>query len=212
MAGLLATVLVALTLCRWGFPAAALVAAFVLAIHPWAIRHTSEIRAYPFVLLAAVAGLYFATRILQSTRGFMGPLDRPLAFLRSSSYGRTYLRRPLALSFSIVLLAGIFCAWSKRSDRLIAIGRLAVINLLAAGVFFQLFGPNIVQALSWAEEFSVGDGNHLTAMAMIHLLTLVASGMHWDLGGRRRSRSSRLLEDTGRRPHPCSALLPDWSL
>ena len=57
-----------------------------------------------------------------------------------------------------------------------------MINLLAAGVFFQLFGPNIVQALSWAEEFSVGDGNHLTGTAIVQLLTLVASGMPWDLG------------------------------
>jgi hypothetical protein len=134
------------------------------------------------VLLAAVGGLYFATCILQSRKGSWAPWIgfglSQILLVWSHIFAAS-----LALSFSIVLVVAIFFAWPDKSARLLAFGRLAVINLLASGVFFQLFGPNIVQALSWAEEFSVGDGNHLTAASITQLLTLVASGMLWDLGG-----------------------------
>ena len=179
--GLLAILLVALTIARWGFPAAALVAAIVLAIHPWALRHTSEIRAYPFLLAGVAAALYSITVILQSKagqwRGWIGFACSQLLLVWSHVFAVS-----LALLFTAFMFIAIFAAWPERTDRLRAISRLIVVNLLAAAVFFQLFGPNIVQAVSWAESFAQGDGNQLDLTDLGRLLSLVTSGMLWHIG------------------------------
>ncbi len=179
--GLLAILLVALTIARWGFPAAALVAAIVLAAHPWAIRHTSEIRSYPFLLAGAATALYSITVILQSKagqwRGWIGFAFAQLLLVWSHVFAAS-----VALLFTTFLLIAISVAWPERTDRLRAITRLIVVNLLAAAAFFQLFGPNIVQAVSWAERFAEGDGNQLNFAALGRLLTLSTSGMLWDIG------------------------------
>lgn len=180
-AGLLAILLIALTIARWGFPAAALVAAIVLAVHPWAIRHTSEIRAYPFLLAGAATALYSITVIVQSKAGqwwgWIGFAFAQLLLVWSHVFAAS-----LALLFTIFLFIAIFVVWPERTDRLRAIARLTVVNLLAAAGFFQLFGPNIVQAASWAESFAEGDGNHLDLAALGRLLSLATTGMLWDIG------------------------------
>jgi len=179
--GLAAIFLVALTVARWGFPAAGLVAAIVLAFHPWAIRHTSEIRAYPFLLAGAAAALYGITIILQSRRGqWHGWILFALAQLLL--VWSHVFATSVALLFTVTLFIAIFIAWPQRTDRIRAITRLVVVNLLAAAIFFQLFGPNIVQAISWAESFAEGDGNQLDPAALGRLLSLTSSGMLWDIG------------------------------
>jgi len=179
--GLLAIFLVALTIARWGFPAAALVAAIMLAAHPWAIRHTSEIRSYPFLLAGAATAMYSITVILQSKagrwRGWISFAVAQLLLVWSHVFAAS-----LALLVTVLLLAAIFVAWPERTDRLRAVARLIVVNLLAAAAFFQLFSPNIVQAISWAESFAEGDGNRLNLAALGRLLSLSTSGMLWDIG------------------------------
>ena len=55
-------------LARLGMPGAGLAAAFLLAIHPWYIRHGAEGRGYSLLVPAAIAAAWALTRALEDPR------------------------------------------------------------------------------------------------------------------------------------------------
>jgi Dolichyl-phosphate-mannose-protein mannosyltransferase len=65
-AGLLTIGVVGLAGARMGSPAAGLAASFLLAIHPWHVRYSTEARGYAIMVLAVAAGYLFLMAALQS--------------------------------------------------------------------------------------------------------------------------------------------------
>lgn len=149
LASLVAVVLIAGLLQSWGQPGAGVVAAFVLALHPWAIRHGVDTRAYAFVIPLCIGGMYAATSVVRSS-GRSLPAWVAFALVELVwLWGYPNAVFDIA-ALNLVTLAFLLVAQTNQSDRWTAWWRLAATNVFAALVLLQLFLPNLFQARRWA--------------------------------------------------------------
>jgi hypothetical protein len=133
-------------LWRWGLPRAGIAAAFLLALHPWAIRYGAEGRAYAMAPLFCVALALALTEALRTGRWrawlatgaalFLLLWNQPAGIYLAASAGACALvalaRRPL-----------------PRRDRATLAMRFGASSAFAAMAFLLLMAPNIAQALAW---------------------------------------------------------------
>ncbi|NNE90505.1 MAG: hypothetical protein HKN23_02560 [Verrucomicrobiales bacterium] len=142
---------------RWGFVGAGLTAAFLLAVHPWHIRFGVEVRAYSWVFLWTLTGLWILTRIFRE--GKTAKWRYWLLFgLNQFLIVWSFLYAAfLAAGFFIGAAVLIWLAWPEKRDRIIAGSRLIASNILAALLFLHFFGPNFLQMREW---FGTVTGNH----------------------------------------------------
>lgn len=151
LASAAAVLLLALLMRQWGYPGAGIVAAFLLALHPWHIRYGVDARAYALVVPLCIAGMFAVTRILQ-TRG--------TAVLPWVAWGAVefvwlwgYPNAAVDIAFLNLVLLGAFLF--DRQFRWNGILRLVAVNVFAAMAFIQMFLPNLMQALRWAGNETV---------------------------------------------------------
>ncbi len=149
LASLGAVLLVGLAGWRLGWPAAGLLAALWLTLHPWQIRWGVDARAYAIAMFAVMLGVYALIRALQGGRWRWWVV-----------FG---LAQMLVLWSSVmqvwyVVLAGLLALggiWLWRRERPVwpQVSRLGLAGLFAVMCFAQVMGPNLSQ-LQRANELS----------------------------------------------------------
>lgn len=139
--GMLVLVALALGLRAGGLPWAGIVAAGFWAVHPWAVRYSTEAR--PYGLMMGLVALLLVSLGL-ALRG-----NRWRAWLGVAAAEALALWVTpgcLWLVFALNLAAGLALAWAwlRGRDRGgWALRRLAVATALGAGLFLQLAGPGL---------------------------------------------------------------------
>ncbi len=124
---------------------AGLLAAALIAIHPWHIRYSTEARGYSLAMFLAVLTLWFLLPAIQTDRwrAWFGFAFAQAGMLLAYP-GTLYIAVPLNLT---ALLIFIFRrCWHG------PIARLTVFNVLSGLLFLSLYSPQIPQLLSYLEE------------------------------------------------------------
>jgi hypothetical protein len=175
LAGLATIVVVALLLRGWGFGAGGLLAAFLMAIHPWHLRYGTEARAYSLIVLCVALGCLFLTRALRTGAWRWWILFGANQFLLTWTL-------PISCLFSAAFLAAaaalILRTRKGKADRSVALCRLLVVNGVAGMAFLVVFLPNVLQAMGWGK---VNDHQYLTSGLLLETLCQMGFGIakHW---------------------------------
>ncbi len=175
VAALGAVAALGLLLAEWGLPRAGVVAAFGMAIHPWAIRFGADGRSYSLVICFAALAALLLTRALRSPTWARWWRYGCVVFLMLWSHlFSLYLVATLALGALVALLRD----GGSAATRTARVGRLVVVNAAAVLLVFQLMSPNLSQLDRWRGIF-IGDVQtaHLTLPAVGHLWALAAVGI-----------------------------------
>jgi hypothetical protein len=174
-AALLSIPLLALLLREWGFARAGVAAALLLALHPWHVRWGATGRGYAFVMLFAIAAALALSRALRTGSGRALALYAGALALMLWSHA---LSLWLALALGAAGLAAAAAGAGPARERRVRAARLAVANLVAGMLLFQVMAPNIAQLRGWQDSF-VGEHERarLTLPALGHLWSFLATGM-----------------------------------
>lgn len=152
--------LVGILAFRFISPVAGLTAAFLLAIQPWHIKFGVEVRAYSWVLLWTLLGVWCLTKIFEKGKPakwrywFWFGINQAL-IVWSFPYAAF-----LASGFFFGGIALAFQSWPDRDNRIIALRRLVFVNVMAALIFIHAFGPNLLQTREWLETVNANHQNH----------------------------------------------------
>ncbi len=146
IASALAILLVGLLARSMGFPHAAVLAAWLFALHPWAIRHGGEGRGYALAIafsgLAAFALMRWLTSLSWRDLGLY--VVAQIALVWAWFYA--------AFLCAALGVAGLLCIAASRqpaADRAALAGRFAVAHVVAAMVTIQLLAPILGVSLTW---------------------------------------------------------------
>jgi hypothetical protein len=138
IAGLGSLVTLALLLRRWGVPWLGLLAAAFMALHPWHVRYSTEVRGYAIALCLLPVFLHVLTDALERNRWRDWLLLALAEFLLMWTWpGAAYPLAFINLTAAVLML--------MRSDRWALMVRWLTANLLAAAVFISLYAPHLPQ-------------------------------------------------------------------
>lgn len=184
--GILSISALALLLKEIGLPRAGVIAAFLLALHPWHIRYASEARGYSMLLTFLPLMIFFWLRAMRSNRwpdwaGF-GAMQFCLIYTFPAAI------YPVATLSALTVVLFAVRAWRGNQDALPAM-RWAASCLSGALLFVLLFAPCIPQFLEYLESGSTSRGV-MTASWFAQFASHLFAGLSW-------SRSGDLLA-----PHP----------
>jgi hypothetical protein len=191
MAGI---VFLALLLRSLGSPEAGVIAAWLLALHPWYLRYAAEARGYMIVMALLPVLLLAFARALQTgkTRWWVLMGLSQAAMLHAYV---TALYIPLVLH--ALAPAVMFSQKKNGLDFSRVIPKWLVANLLSAAVFVLLFLPNAPQLLAYIQsDKGKGLGNVMDGFWLQNFFSQLASGVVWT--------NSRLVES------PYIELFPQW--
>ena len=135
----------------WGRPGVGLLAALLLALHPWHIRHGVDARAYALVVPLCVSALLASWRITQAG----GRRTRDWAWLGLNQFLWLWAYPNALLDVLALFTVLAFLLWrahSHRADRFAALSRLIACHLAAAMLLLQMFLPCFMQARHWAGQ------------------------------------------------------------
>ncbi|CAN5353174.1 hypothetical protein BH23VER1_BH23VER1_08050 [soil metagenome] len=182
-------VAVALLVAAWGFPSAGVVAAFLLALHPWAIRYGIDMRAYSGLVLYTALGCLWITRIAHTC----GREWRYWLLFGLNQFLLVWsLPNAVWYAFAFFLALAALVLWS--GGRLRGLVRLVVANVFAAMALLAVAGPAIVQAYRWIGEL---DEPHLiTKDLLVTTASQLLFGMPMALPGGRESAGIPTLTDS----------------
>lgn len=175
LAGLASIASIGVLLWRLGHPVAGVIAAWLLALHPWHIRYGSEARGYSMMLFLLSASLTLLVRALH--RGSWG---------RWAAYGAaqflllwTYVGLVLHLVVvNLVALAAIFYLNRQTAMLRPQLVRWTAANGFGAMLWLQLMIPNLCQVPDYMARGGRDLGERWIAAAMSHLY----AGMPWSHG------------------------------
>ena len=179
-AGLVSVAAIAILLRSWGFGSGGLVAAILLALHPWHARYGVDARAYSFAVLWTILGCLWLGQIMRTCGRAWGywmlfGLNQAM-FVWSLPNGIYY-----AFAFGVAAL--IFCLRqpAEGGRRLTLLARLVAVNAAAAMFFILLFLPNALQIREWGE---INDHHYLSGDVLKNVATQLAFGMEvaWGKG------------------------------
>ncbi len=173
LAGLTGLGLTGALLRRWGHPLAGLVAAFLLAMHPWAIRYSVDLRAYGFLLLLAPLGAWAVTKLVESP----GRLRWwwLFGFLQFLLLWFHLLSLYLAAAFFATAAVLIWKSQPAGPDRRRLLGRLVAVNAFGAALWCLAMLPCLYQAMQWQERNQ--DSNTLTFSYLLSTLSQISFGV-----------------------------------
>ena len=140
--------LIGILLWKWGYPAAGVTAAVLLAIHPWHIRYGVDGRAFSLMLFFSLLAALWLTDALTTRKWRHWLLFGLAQFLLVWNFPHAAY---LALCFVLAGLGGIALTLKKPEDRFRSARHLVLVNLLAAMAFLQVAAPLIIQALEWTD-------------------------------------------------------------
>ena len=171
IAGLLSVAAIALLGRVLFSPAVGLAAAFLLTVHPWHLRYSTEARSYAMVILLVILGMLCLVIALRNNRwrwwlGFAG-----CQFLYMYAFSG-------ALYFALGTNIAALCAIMARGStwRRAATGRLVVASILSAMVYLQLMLPCLPQMAFTIADLDSLSGN-LSPAKVIDMGSFLAFGM-----------------------------------
>ena len=179
LASLGAVAIVGLVGASWGRPVAGLLAALLLAIHPWHIRYGVDLRCYSWLVLWMATGLLWLTLVFRSGKARWWPwigfgLNQGLLVW---SFPHAIF---LAAGFAVVALALGWRTWPDRQDRKVFLGRWFLANTIGAMLYLQLFGPNLVQMAKWLDGVYAHHSGHAVDLGRgREMVTQWFYGMPW---------------------------------
>ncbi len=148
-----------------------LLAALVLALHPWHLRYSCEVRGYSTMLLASLVMLICLLRALREPkwRWWLGFAAAELVSLLAFA-GSVYL--------PVLLNAGaLFLLWRRRD--LPRAARLLVASVPAAIVFLWIFAPSIPQLREYLKGYADRGLYQMSAGWFADLWSCLACGFPW---------------------------------
>ncbi|MEM8953951.1 MAG: glycosyltransferase family 39 protein [Verrucomicrobiota bacterium] len=176
IAGLATIFLIGWFLHRLGFPIAGILAAFILALHPWHIRYSTDARGYAICLFFVTLLFLFLLRALRSGKWHDWLAYGACQFAALYSYlGSLYV--PVAVNAVTFLTLAILNA--KRSDypaKEQAI-RLVVACIASAVIFIQLATPNLIQMAEFIQREYVNKAPNVTFLR--EFWAYLTTGMPW---------------------------------
>lgn len=197
IAGILAIGSAAVFLWRIGCPRAGVLAAFILAIHPWHLRYITEARGYGFALLFTTLSMTLLLEALARGAWRWWLAFAGSGFLLLYSY-------PGALYFSVLLnliaVVAILRAWRGTGRAWRHTARWAVANVFAAMLWIQVMAPCLPQMqryLAGMEKTGMGRG------WIQNELSYFASGMAWNWDEPGRGHYPELIDWAGAAPAMC---------
>lgn len=149
LAGIGAIGAVALLLGRIGFPRAGMLAAWLLALHPWHLRLAPEARGYGLVFLFIPLVCLAAVHAIETGKW------RWWIALGAAEFGLLYSWPTSAMVVIVVnlcLFVQILLRRELQGVRLIIFGRWLASGLMAAMVTFQLLLPCIPQFIAYQQK------------------------------------------------------------
>lgn len=174
LGGLGAVMLTGLLGRRFAGARAGLLAAALMALHPWLIRYGVDARSYGLAVAFTVAALYTLDRAAApETRhpSLWWWLFAACQFFLMWSHVVAHLALCAALFAAAVWL--ILKGHQPAKGRQLA--HLGVINAVAAVLLLTAFLPNLLQALTWGGLNK--DGNLLTGPYLLRTLAQITAGM-----------------------------------
>ena len=150
LASCVAVGMMACLLRAWGRPGAGIFAAFLLAMHPWAIRYGVDARAYALVIPLCISGMFAITRIVASRGG----KTWPWVWWGVTEFLWLWAFPNAVIDIAALNLLTAWLLWKgvEKKDRSRVLMRLVVTNFFAAMCFIQMFLPNVMQARRWAGQ------------------------------------------------------------
>jgi hypothetical protein len=150
LASCVAVGMMACLLRAWGRPGAGILAAFLLAMHPWAIRYGVDARAYALVIPLCISGMFAITRIVASRGG----KTWPWVWWGVTEFLWLWAFPNAVIDITALNLLTAWLLWKGvgKKDRWTVMMRLVVTNVFAAMCFIQMFLPNVMQARRWAGQ------------------------------------------------------------
>ena len=129
---------------RWGGARMGCLAAALLAIHPWHVRYSVEMRGYSAMLLASILGLLALSRALErgGWRWWLAVAAANLWALLAFAGSLWFVAAPMAAA----------AVWLVRKKAWEELGAMVAANALAAAVFFWLYGPAIPQLMLYVKS------------------------------------------------------------
>ena len=177
IAGFASVVAVAVLLRSWGFGAGGLVAAFLLALHPWHVRYGVDARAYSFAVLWTALGCLWLGKLIRAG----GDAWRYWLLFGLNQLMLVWsLPNGIYSAFAFGIAALIFCLRQHLLPKSIPLARVVAVNAVAAMVFLFLFLPTALQILEWGK---VNDHHYLSAGVLKNVGSQLAFGM--EIGGHR---------------------------
>jgi hypothetical protein len=172
LAGLASIAVTAGFLRRLGFARAGVFAAWILALHPWHMRYTTEARSYAFLFAAIPGLLWLWLRALE--RGSWG---RWLAFGAAQAGVLWCWTGSLVLLVLVNLsaLAGMGLLYAGSPHLPSQLARWLVASLAGAMVWAQLMVPNLAQLAAYLGQHTF----HLGARFMRNVLAFLFAGVAW---------------------------------
>lgn len=172
IAGLAAILATGLLLIRLGYGRSAVLASWLLVLHPWMLRYLVEARGYAFVLLLTPLTLLLA---VEACRRPTWPRWAGFGF---SQFLLLYAY-PGMVYFLVVLNLGVLALLWPRKERpdLAPLLRWGVSCLASAMLFWQLFAPCVPQLLEYLDRDRAQAA--MTTAWIADASTLLASGMTW---------------------------------
>ncbi len=175
-AGILAVGALAFFVARMGCPWAGVLAAWLLAVHPWFLRIAPEARGYAFIFLLLPCIFLLAQWVIEQGTW------RAIASLTATEFLILYtwpgiLLTLLALNAALVVL--VFKNFNRR-DTATVLARWAAAGLLAGSLLLVLVAPWIPQFMRYVKnplmlDFSISWLKNLGA--------LMLTGSHWSESG-----------------------------
>ena len=186
LAGVLSVGALALLLWRLGFPAAGVIAAFLLVVHPWHIRYASELRAYSFMLFILPLCYAFLIEALDTGRWrWWGAYGAALFALMYSNALHIYPAVGLGL-------CGLAAIAIRRRDpeAQIQIGRFGVVTVVAGMAFLQLMLPCVPQFIEYQNTSAVQ--GQMDRRWLSSYFGLLFAGAPWSSTGQVQSKYMEL--------------------
>lgn len=177
LASCAAVMLLAILLRRWSHPGVGIVAAFVLAVHPWHIRYGVDARAYALVVPLCIGGTLAITRLLQTRGASLLPwlCWGAIEFLWLWAYPNALIDVAVLNVITLVMLLREQMA----GDRWTICLRFVATHLFAAVCLIQVFLPNVMQARRWAGQEA--DAHALDASLAYSSLSQLCLGVDFDV-------------------------------
>ncbi|MFV1995502.1 MAG: hypothetical protein ACC661_08695, partial [Verrucomicrobiales bacterium] len=173
---------IGILLRSWGYPLAGVVAALLLALHPWHIRYGIDARSYAYTVLLSVTGALALTWLYRAR----GRSWLPWIALGVNQFLLVWGFLPdlwIAAGFGA---SAVVLLWSRsvsRRERVNAMARLVFVNALAAMAFIQMFAPSFMQMRRWVAQESSRIGHLLDPALFRETVAQLLTGMHWEIGG-----------------------------
>lgn len=169
-------ILIACLLRRWGRPGVGVVAAGLLALHPWHIRYGVDARAYALVAPLCVSALFAAACLVESR----GRKARHWVWLGLNQFLWLW-----AYPNGLIDVAAMFAvlAWllvrqeEGKADKWAVFARLAATHVFAAMLLLQVFLPNFMQARHWAGQEA--DKHLIDGPMLLDTASQIMTGTPW---------------------------------